>query len=196
MKEKELNEKTAKIDELEKDKEKREKNSQISQQKEEVKVRNNLAQSIIANFQQEADPNLAGRRAESITILPVLPPVTHSNDPQKGRFGGRSENNFRSLKAEVKKSYLPAFYDVTIWVESTDPQNHPLDTSIVFYIHDSFSPSVYAINPEEFTDGKAVDDEILSFGAFTVGAIADNGKTLLEMDLAEDQRFPKQFRER
>lgn len=196
VKDKELNDRNAKIGELEKDKEKREKNSQISQQREEVKVRNDLTQNILANFQQEADVRPVGQRAEPIIILPVLPPVMHPEDPQKGRFGGSSERNFRALKAEVKKSYIPDFYNVTIWVESVDPQNYPLNADVVFYIHDSFSPSVYAIKPDEFTDGKALDDEILSFGAFTVGAIADNGKTLLELDLAEDQRFPRQFRER
>ncbi len=132
----------------------------------------------------------------SLPILPPLPPVIHANDPRKGRFGGKSENNFCRLLAEVNPSDVPNFYHVKLWVESTDPLTHPLQTEVIFYIHDSFSPSVNTYKPAEFTDGKAVEDELLSFGAFTVGVITDNGKTLLELDLADDSRFPKEFRER
>ena len=48
----------------------------------------------------------------------------------------------------------------------------------------------------KFKNGKAIEEEILSYGAFTVGVITDNGKTMLELDLAEDKSFPKEFRER
>ncbi len=37
--------------------------------------------------------------------------------------------------------------------------------------------------------------ELLTYGAFTVGAIADDGATLLELDLSADPRFPKKLRE-
>lgn len=128
--------------------------------------------------------------------LPEIKPATNLDDPQKGRFGGKAINNNRQLKAEVKKSDYPGFYNVKIWVESLDSAK-PLADEVIFYIHDSFNPSVYPITVDEFTaDGKAMDDEILAYGAFTVGAVADKGKTLLELDLAEQTEFPKIFRER
>lgn len=130
-------------------------------------------------------------RLESKLKSITLPPVTNFDDPQKGRFGGKAENNFRALRAQVLPSHIPDFYSVTIRVESTDPANHPLDKDVTFYLHDTFSPSVYSVSPK---DNKALDDEILSYGAFTVGAIADDGKTFLELDLAEQNEFPEGFR--
>ncbi len=190
VKEKDLNEKNNKIEDLQKDKEKREKNSQISQQQEDANIRKEFTQKSIVAAMADNIPDA------NIPILPVLPSVLHPEDPQKGRFGGKSENNFRALKAEVNKSNVPGFYNVKIWVESTDPVNHPMDREVIFYIHDSFSPSVFTYKPEEFRDSKAVEDEILSYGAFTVGVITDNGKTLLELDLSELPDVPKLFKER
>lgn len=136
------------------------------------------------------------RNLASIQTKPVIGPVTHSEDPQKGRFGGVAEKNHRRLDASVSKSLLPGYYNVKVWVESTDPATYPLSDDVVFYLHDSFSPSVYSIPVNKFSEGKAVDDEIIAFGAFTVGAVTDKGLTLLELDLAEDQRFPQSFRDR
>ena len=124
--------------------------------------------------------------------LPDIGPITHPDDPQKGRFGGLAERNFRKLEAKVTPSTSKGFYNVDISVRSTDEVNHPLKEKVIFYIHDSFRPSVYTITP---VNGKAEDNEILSYGAFTVGAVADHGETLLELDLAEDPSFPKEFRE-
>ena len=128
-------------------------------------------------------------------IKPQIGPVTVGDDPQKGRFGGKSEVNGRALKAKVEKSLIPEFYNLSIWVESTD-DTRPLDSDVVFYLHDSFRPAVFTIKPEDFENGKAIDDDLLSYGAFTVGAVTDDGNTLLELDLAEDSGFPEKFRQR
>jgi len=127
--------------------------------------------------------------------LPQIGNITNPDDPQKGRFGGKSVNNGRALKATVTKALIPDFYNVTIWVESTDSER-PLNSDVVFYLHDSFRPSVYNITPKDFEDGKAIGKDILSYGAFTVGAVTDNGQTLLELDLAEQKEFPEKFRAR
>jgi hypothetical protein len=195
VKEKELNEKNDKIDNLEKEKEKRTMNAQISQKQEEQKIRNTIATESIKGLKAEMLENRGNVIETTLPIIPVLPPVTNSDDPQKGRFGGESEKNDRKLSAKVRKSAIPKFYNVELIVESTD-ENNPLATDVIFYLHDSFSPSVYTIKPDEFTEGKAYDNEILSYGAFTVGVITDNGKTLLELDLADNKDFPKEFRER
>lgn len=72
----------------------------------------------------------------------------------------------------------------------------PLDSGVIFYLHDSFRPSVYTIKKDEFIDGKAVDSYILAYGAFTVGVVTDNGEALLELDLSQQEEFPKTFRRR
>ena len=38
--------------------------------------------------------------------------------------------------------------------------------------------------------------ELQGWGAFTVGAVADDGGTLLELDLSAPEDFPRTFRER
>ena len=166
-----------KISVLQKEKEKRVKNSQLSQQKEEKEVHMELS------------------RTAAPSALPTLPPISHPEDPQKGRFGGKAESNRRKLSAAVADSFVPGFYKVTLSVKATDA-SHPLDSDVVFYLHDSFNPSVYLIKPADFVGDVASVAGILSYGAFTVGAITDNGNTLLELDLAEDKSFPKEFRDR
>ncbi|CAN5423629.1 hypothetical protein BH10BAC2_BH10BAC2_18770 [soil metagenome] len=178
--------------ELKKDNEKRTRNSQISQQEEDKEIREKVIQKAIAERQ---GMNLIGVQNIDLPVLPVLPPVISNNDPQKGRFGGLSEKNERKLSAKVDASYIPNFYSVTLVVESTNSAN-PLTSDVIFYIHDSFNPSVFTYTAVEFIEGKAIENEILSYGAFTVGVITDNGKTMLELDLAEDKSFPKEFRER
>ena len=187
VKQDELNKAKSDKVELEKEKEKRTKNSQISQAREDQDVRKEIAKNTFTAL--EADTKT------EIPFLPVLPAVIHAEDPQKGRFGGKTESNDRKLSAKISESSLPDYYKVELTVESTNPDN-PLTTDVIYYIHDSFSPSVFTYKPIEFKGGKAVEEEILSYGAFTVGVITDNGKTMLELDLAEDKSFPKEFRER
>lgn len=196
VKDQTISKQQSQITNLKKAKEKRELNSQVSQQLEDTNVRREIMESGLQDINNAAiAPEAVAKIA--LSTWPPLPPVIHGDDPQKGRFGGLPARSGRSLKANVAKSgSIPEFYNVTIWVESDDPAKNPLNSDVIFYIHDSFSPSVYRITPAEFKDGKAVDDEILSYGAFTVGAIADNGATMLELDLSEDSRFPKKFRER
>ena len=195
VKDKELNQKNAKIETLEKEQMKRTKNAQISQQSEEQKVRTSIASDQLRSFQTEVANNPATPMHVMTSPIPILPPILHPDDPQKGRFGGKPEKNNRKLTAKVTESALPEYYNVEIVVESTDATS-PLNTDVIFYLHDSFSPSVYTIKPDEFTNGKAIDNQILSYGAFTVGVITDNGKTMLELDLSEDKKFPKEFRAR
>ena len=195
VKEQQISQQNNKIKTLTKEKEKRTKNSQISQQQEETQLRFEMISANAENFTEIArtDPAQAAR---IINPLPNLPPITVEDDPQKGRFGRNPVRNNRRLKAQVKWSGIPDYYNVTLIVESTDEAKHPLSSDVVLYLHDSFNPSVYRITPAEFKEGKAIDDEILSYGAFTAGAITDDGQTMLELDLAEDSSFPKQFRDR
>jgi hypothetical protein len=160
--------------------------NQVNAQAAEQKVNEELAKANAARF------NANSGAVDRAPLVPDIGPITHPDDPQKGRFGGVAEKNFRRLAAAVKKSMIPNFYSVSIWVESTDPENHPLTEDVIFYIHDSFRPNVYPIKPD---GNRAEDSDILSYGAFTVGAVVDLGATLLELDLADDTTFPKGFRE-
>lgn len=121
-------------------------------------------------------------------------PGTYHDDPWKGVFGGKniSKEIGRELTAEVlplKDS--PGWYSVKLLV-STLPSFSPLTGDVQFFIHDSFKnnkPIVKAI------DGFATL-RLRAWGAFTVGVIADTGKTKLELDLAELGAAPIEFRSR
>ena len=135
--------------------------------------------------------NIRTMRTDEKTMIGIsgIGPVVNSEDRQKGRFGGKQVNNDRKISATVSNQPRGSFYDFTITVESTDPVNHPLIGQVILFLHDSFSPSVVTLDA---INSKA-EYRNTAYGAFTVGAIADNGKTLLEIDLAELSDAPAQF---
>lgn len=135
------------------------------------------------------------REAEQIFVTPIIGPVTDAEDPQKNRFGGKSEANERRLSASIKKLAGDLLFELTLTVESTNPDN-PILSPVIFFLHDTFDPSVYALYPKEFIDGKAIDNDIIAWGAFTVGIVTDNGATLLELDLSQIEDFPEDFKSR
>lgn len=117
--------------------------------------------------------------------------VDNNDDPQKGRWGGLSERNKRKINAVVNESNIKDYYKITLTVNSTD-SNFPLTGLVKFHLHNTF------INPDPVItvqEGKAVLNLSKVYGAFTVGAEADEGKTLLELDLAELEDAPSAFKE-
>lgn len=128
--------------------------------------------------------------AEKVALPQELSPG-FPDDPQKGRFGGLAENNGRKLSAQVTpaKGYQ-GNYNICLEVCSTDTTK-PLQGIVTFYLHDTFNRPIRKIQPR---NGVA-RLELLAYGAFTVGVLADDGKTKLELDLSQDERFPKAFRD-
>lgn len=127
----------------------------------------------------------------AITESSALPPPTVADDPQKGRFGGKAWNGGRCLTATLDKAPPNArYYKVNLEVSRVNQSSPPLEGVVVFYLHNTFSPSVREVR---VSDGVA-RLALMSYGAFTVGAVADGGATLLELDLSQDTRFPENFR--
>ena len=112
------------------------------------------------------------------------------NDPQKGKWGGNSTNNERRISAEVKTTTNPSLFHVSIIVESTNVDN-PLNGIVNFHLHPTFSNPHPVISVR---NGKAVLDLRKVYGAFTVGADLDNGKTFLELNLAKLPDAPEEFK--
>lgn len=110
-------------------------------------------------------------------------------DPQRGRFGGVPERDGRRLSASVTAD--DGWFHLELRVESTD-RAKPLAGQVVFYVHDTFPSERYTVR---VFDGRA-KLELTSYGAFTVGALADGGCTPLELDLSTLEGAPKKFRER
>ena len=79
---------------------------------------------------------------------------------------------------------------IDLSVESDDLT--PLGGDVEFHLHPSFKPSVVRVPVQK---GRATC-RTSGWGAFTAGAIADNGLTRLELNLAELPDAPTVFRDR
>lgn len=104
-------------------------------------------------------------------------------DPNKGQFGSLSERNGRALTATIQPIAGPksSQCQVDMRIVSTDPAR-PLTGMVKLHLHPTFGRwSHYDIQSK----GGVAQDRIVSYGAFTVGAEADGGRTRLELDLAD-----------
>lgn len=113
-------------------------------------------------------------------------------DPQKYQWGEQSVSNGRKITAVVTPvEWSSDYFNVKLKVSSTDPAKE-LKGKVTFHLHPSFrnsDPEVTVINGE-------ANLNLLAYGAFTVGAEADMGDTLLELDLAELPGVPTVFKSR
>ena len=114
------------------------------------------------------------------------------DDWAKGMFGGKPavSNAFgsRRLSATVTKS-AAGLYDVhlTILAEPVPA------TEAIFFLHNTFRNTTPAVAFDQFGTATLV---VSAWGAFTVGALLDDGTTELELDLAELPDAPRAFRSR
>ena len=123
-------------------------------------------------------------------------------DPQKSQWGGEPVRNGRRLRAEAVREQsvrefgdhgeVKAFCVFHLVVEATEDAA-PLEGDVVFHLHDSFPVPLYK---QAVVDGQARLENIIAYGAFTIGAEADDGATRLELDLGADESFPTWFRNR
>jgi hypothetical protein len=121
-----------------------------------------------------------------------LPKITNKADQQKGRFGGENSRNGRYLDAVVKPDK-----DDEDWFEIKlrvfpEPKSPPIQGTVTFYLHQSFRNDERQVRAR---DGEA-RLTVYAYGAFTVGAVLDDEETVLELDLAELETAPIEFRER
>lgn len=163
--------------------EKRKKNLEISEQ--------NIVEKLNSVFPAFANESPA-KSLNKEDWIPELPPIKFADDPQKGRFGGKSSFNGRTLSVTYEKYFLTEYLKLKIRV-SADSNDNPLTGNVYLFLHDSFADSVVMYMAEGRTE---IEHEVISYGAFTIGAILDNGNTLLELDIAELKNFPESFRNR
>ncbi|WP_131724392.1 YEATS-associated helix-containing protein [Chryseobacterium indologenes] len=172
-----------------------EKNKEIKDlKKESVIAENNYKVSEPLQLQMASQASVLksgiSTAEQSKMILSQLPPVIHANDPQKGRFGGKSCVNGKTLSVEYDSYIIPGFLNLTIKVSADEGE---LTSDVYLFLHNSFAKSIIHL---EGYGKKEVEYKIPSYGAFTIGAILDNGNTLLELDIAELKNFPESFRNR
>jgi hypothetical protein len=112
------------------------------------------------------------------------------DDPHKGQFGGEAARAGRRLIARVSPAPTPEWFLIDLSVESDD--STPLAGDVEFHLHPSFKPSVVRVPVQK---GRATC-RTSGWGAFTAGAIADNGLTRLELNLADLPDAPTVFKDR
>jgi len=152
------------------------------------------AKATAENAQATAVGAGIGTPSASIARKPVEPqPGPDPDDPWKGVFGGASTAYDRRIEAHVDPLDVDGqLFAVRLHVISTDPAK-PLRDAVQFFLHPTFPVSrpVVTVGPR----GTA-DLSLRAYGAFTVGVLADGGKTRLELDLAELPSAPLLFRQR
>ena len=132
----------------------------------------------------EAHGNLPGSINSPATVAEVgtLEDADWNTDPNKGEFGGAPAANDRVLEATITPAAGSdsAACKVRLCVRSTNPAK-PLTGDVTFHLHPTFRQWKSYKVPVK---GGVAEDTITSWGRFTVGAVADEGATSLELDLA------------
>jgi len=138
--------------------------------------------------------SFVARMAENIpetrSIEPSVP--VEIDDPQKGQWGGQSEREGRRLSAHVTEGSAGRedWFNVVLTVEGID--GRPLEGEVEYHLHPSFHPAIVSVPVQ---DGRAILEH-RAWGAFTLGARTDGGRTRLELDLANLTDAPEIFRKR
>jgi cellulose biosynthesis protein BcsQ len=151
-----------------------------------------LAPVVIRGDSRKPFPADIRKLVDTITFFAArdLPTSTSDpNDPQKGLWGGHPQSDGRELTAAVR-AVTEDYFEITLDVHATT--GAPLTGDVEFHLHPTFAKPVQVVTP---VDGRATL-KLLGWGAFTAGAVADNGRTKLELDLAQDPSFPANFRAR
>ena len=140
-------------------------------------------------YQSGSDSNVEGTgivgklRSEVPPTFPVIPRGPIEDDPWAGQFGYKSSNNRRLLQASILPvPGNPDLRAISLTVQSLDPEGAPLQGFVKFFLHPTFRNPTPVV---PVSSGGAARLAIIAWGAFTVGALADEGKTRLELDLAK-----------
>jgi hypothetical protein len=131
--------------------------------------------------------------ANAASDLREVAETIHVADPWKGQFGGSNVSGSRHLDAKVAPILgAPDYFKLTLTVRSSDPAE-PLYGAVQFFLHPTFRNDrpIVTVGPNGIAEL-----HLTAWGAFTVGAVADAGRTKLELDLAELPDAPPEFKSR
>jgi len=107
-----------------------------------------------------------------------------SNDSQKHKFANYPTRNRRTLSAKVMQlPILPGWFVVDI--EVIAPDHWPLTGVVEFHLDASFAPNdLNGRKRVAQVKNNRAQLTVFAWGAFTVGAVCDEGMTPLELDLS------------
>jgi hypothetical protein len=152
------------------------------------------AKSTAENAQATALSTGAGSAQTLARVGTAAPqPGGAEDDPWKGVFGGSPIAAGRRLDASVEPLGIDGqIFTVRLRVTSTMPDK-PLRDAVQFFLHPTFANDRPVVT---VGSNGAAELVLRAYGAFTVGVLADEGNTRLELDLAELPHAPRAFRER
>lgn len=113
------------------------------------------------------------------------------DDPWKRAFNGSPRQRNRILEAEVRSvAGSSTLFDIRLSVRSEFPETDPLRGTVQFFLHPTFARDKPVVTVNQHG---VAELNLRAYGAFTVGALADDGRTTLELDLAELPGIPAVF---
>lgn len=115
--------------------------------------------------------------------------LDYLRDPNKNQWGGKSENNDRSIIGSITPINDSDLFRIKLIVASTNPIAMAEGDVVLFSLHNSFAQPYQMVLVK---NGRA-ELEIVSYGAFTVGVLCDDGNTELEYDLTDLPGAPENF---
>lgn len=92
-------------------------------------------------------------------------PVVVKDDLQKARWGGKSVNNGKRIKASVSPNKWQKFFDVTIEISMED--GAPLNSPVAIFVHDTYKLPDDVIYVKPDVNGM-VKQTLIAYEAFTV----------------------------
>jgi hypothetical protein len=169
---------------------------ELKEEVKEAKLLASIAQDSPKILVAQENPLAASAALDALAAAPAMDakPGSAPDDPWKNVFGGKSVDKARGrlVSANVEPlKFFPGWYSLELRVESMRGAP-PLEGEVRFFLHDSFpnnKPWVRA------ADGIATL-HLKTWGAFTVGVLAEGGATRLELDLANLSTAPTDFRSR
>lgn len=130
------------------------------------------------------------KRLEQRIAVGLKDPLV-ADDPNKGLFGGLEVAGDRMLAARVTPFRHPMDRNVNLAVSAT-PGKAPLQGYVTFYLHPTFPEHMWRQRIKVNNRGFA-RLRFWAYGAFTVGAIVEDARVSLELDLATVKGAPKEF---
>lgn len=118
----------------------------------------------------------------------MSPAQIWNTDFNQGKFGGASSTATRTMSGAIHKVTQKGV-DVTLTVWSTDPVKDPLKGRVIFYLHPTFVEPMIKVDAVS----SRAQTEICTADAFVVGVECDDGRTVLELDLATLDGFPPEL---
>lgn len=109
------------------------------------------------------------------------------DDPNKGRFGGKSDQGGFRLSASFEETKSPNWVAINLIVEADPSIKIGLGAFAWFVLHPTFSPAAIKVT---FRGNRACL-RIKAWGGFTVGVWIPNPGVELELDLAQIEDAPK-----